>query len=70
MKEEKKAERRINQQRKIEQRRLELELAREMKKPVEDMCLKDVKVSSIHILVHNDVFYCLIKPLVNLIKPI
>ena len=32
------------QQRKIEQRRIELEIAREIKKPVEDMRLKDAKV--------------------------
>lgn len=47
MKQEKIDEKRLNKERKLEQRRLELELAKEMKKPTEDMCLADQKVSQI-----------------------
>ncbi|XP_023228337.1 bromodomain adjacent to zinc finger domain protein 2B-like [Centruroides sculpturatus] len=34
-------EKRLNKEKKLEQRRLELQMIREMKKPIEDMCLKD-----------------------------
>lgn len=44
MRQEKRDEKRLNKERKLEQRRLELEIARELKKPNEDMCLSDLKV--------------------------
>lgn len=44
MRQEKRDEKRLNKERKLEQRRLELEIARELKKPNEDMCLSDHKV--------------------------
>ena len=44
LKKEKKDEKRLNKQRKLELRRLELEKAKELKKPNEDMCLADLKV--------------------------
>lgn len=44
MRQEKRDEKRLNKERKLEQRRLELEIARELKKPNEDMCLADHKV--------------------------
>lgn len=44
MKQEKRDEKRLNKERKLEQRRLELEMAKELKKPNEDMCLADQKV--------------------------
>ncbi|KFQ33982.1 Bromodomain adjacent to zinc finger domain protein 2B, partial [Merops nubicus] len=40
---EKRDEKRLNKERKLEQRRLELEMAKELKKPNEDMCLADQK---------------------------
>lgn len=43
LRQEKRDEKRLNKERKLEQRRLELELARELKKPNEDMCLSDHK---------------------------
>ncbi|XP_075036900.1 bromodomain adjacent to zinc finger domain protein 2B isoform X7 [Mixophyes fleayi] len=43
LKQEKQDEKRLNKERKLEQRRLELELAKELKKPTEDMCLCDQK---------------------------
>uniref|UniRef100_A0A671YXZ5 Bromodomain adjacent to zinc finger domain 2B n=1 Tax=Sparus aurata TaxID=8175 RepID=A0A671YXZ5_SPAAU len=43
LKKEKKDEKRLNKERKLELRRLELEKARELKKPNEDMCLADHK---------------------------
>ncbi|XP_069589110.1 bromodomain adjacent to zinc finger domain protein 2B isoform X6 [Ranitomeya imitator] len=43
LKQEKQDEKRLNKERKLEQRRLELELAKELKKPTEDMCLADQK---------------------------
>lgn len=47
MRQEKRDEKRLNKERKLEQRRLELEIARELKKPNEDMCLSDHKVVKI-----------------------
>lgn len=47
MRQEKRDEKRLNKERKLEQRRLELEIARELKKPNEDMCLSDHKVVEI-----------------------
>lgn len=44
LRQEKRDEKRLNKERKLEQRRLELEIARELKKPNEDMCLSDHKV--------------------------
>lgn len=44
LKQEKRDEKRLNKERKLEQRRLELEIAKELKKPNEDMCLADQKV--------------------------
>lgn len=44
MRQEKRDEKRLNKERKLELRRLELEIARELKKPNEDMCLADHKV--------------------------
>ncbi|XP_035030147.1 bromodomain adjacent to zinc finger domain protein 2B isoform X4 [Hippoglossus stenolepis] len=43
LKKEKKDEKRLNKERKLELRRLELEKAKELKKPNEDMCLADLK---------------------------
>ncbi|XP_072539751.1 bromodomain adjacent to zinc finger domain protein 2B isoform X12 [Salminus brasiliensis] len=43
LKQEKRDEKRLNRERKLELRRLELEMIREMKKPNEDMCLTDHK---------------------------
>ncbi|XP_044073969.1 bromodomain adjacent to zinc finger domain protein 2B-like isoform X3 [Siniperca chuatsi] len=43
LKKEKKDEKRLNKERKLELRRLELEIAKELKKPNEDMCLADHK---------------------------
>uniref|UniRef100_A0A3B3ZX96 Uncharacterized protein n=1 Tax=Periophthalmus magnuspinnatus TaxID=409849 RepID=A0A3B3ZX96_9GOBI len=43
VRQEKRDEKRLNKERKLEQRRLEQELARELKKPNEDMCLSDHK---------------------------
>ncbi|XP_042350299.1 bromodomain adjacent to zinc finger domain protein 2B-like isoform X2 [Plectropomus leopardus] len=43
LKKEKKDEKRLNKERKLELRRLELEKAKELKKPTEDMCLADHK---------------------------
>uniref|UniRef100_A0A3Q1GTP3 Bromodomain adjacent to zinc finger domain 2B n=1 Tax=Acanthochromis polyacanthus TaxID=80966 RepID=A0A3Q1GTP3_9TELE len=43
LKKEKKNEKRLNKERKLELRRLELEKAKELKKPNEDMCLADHK---------------------------
>uniref|UniRef100_A0AAR2KC64 Bromodomain adjacent to zinc finger domain, 2Ba n=1 Tax=Pygocentrus nattereri TaxID=42514 RepID=A0AAR2KC64_PYGNA len=43
LKQEKRDEKRLNKERKLELRRLELEMIREMKKPNEDMCLTDHK---------------------------
>ncbi|KAM4631173.1 bromodomain adjacent to zinc finger domain protein 2B isoform 2-T2 [Polymixia lowei] len=43
LRQEKRDEKRLNKERKLEQRRLELEMARELKKPNEDMCLSDHK---------------------------
>ncbi|XP_038576345.1 bromodomain adjacent to zinc finger domain protein 2B-like isoform X2 [Micropterus salmoides] len=43
LKKEKKDEKRLNKERKLELRRLELEKAKELKKPNEDMCLADHK---------------------------
>uniref|UniRef100_A0A3Q1BKR6 Bromodomain adjacent to zinc finger domain 2B n=1 Tax=Amphiprion ocellaris TaxID=80972 RepID=A0A3Q1BKR6_AMPOC len=43
LKKEKKDEKRLNRERKLELRRLELEKAKELKKPNEDMCLADHK---------------------------
>ncbi|KAG7227522.1 hypothetical protein INR49_005337, partial [Caranx melampygus] len=43
LKKEKKDEKRLNKERKLEIRRLELEKAKELKKPNEDMCLADHK---------------------------
>lgn len=47
MRQEKRDEKRLNKERKLEQRRLELEIARELKKPNEDMCLSDHQVVKI-----------------------
>ncbi|CAK6970761.1 bromodomain adjacent to zinc finger domain protein 2B-like isoform X3 [Scomber scombrus] len=44
LRQEKRDEKRLNKERKLEQRRLELEIARELKKPNEDMCLSDHKL--------------------------
>lgn len=44
LKKEKKDEKRLNKERKLELRRLELEKAKELKKPNEDMCLADHEV--------------------------
>ena len=44
LKQEKNDEKRLNKERKLELRRLELEMAKELKKPNEDMCLADHKV--------------------------
>ena len=46
-KEDKKNEKKIERLRKLELKRLEIELTRELKKPVEDMCLKDQEVSTL-----------------------
>uniref|UniRef100_A0A8C1X455 Bromodomain adjacent to zinc finger domain, 2Ba n=1 Tax=Cyprinus carpio TaxID=7962 RepID=A0A8C1X455_CYPCA len=43
LRQEKRDEKRLNKERKMELRRLELEMIREMKKPNEDMCLTDHK---------------------------
>uniref|UniRef100_A0AAY5K523 Bromodomain adjacent to zinc finger domain 2B n=1 Tax=Esox lucius TaxID=8010 RepID=A0AAY5K523_ESOLU len=43
LKQEKKDEKRLNKERKLELRRLELEIAKELKKPNDDMCLADHK---------------------------
>uniref|UniRef100_A0AAY4C9A9 Bromodomain adjacent to zinc finger domain 2B n=1 Tax=Denticeps clupeoides TaxID=299321 RepID=A0AAY4C9A9_9TELE len=43
LRQEKRDEKRLNKERKLELRRLELEMAREMNKPNEDMCLADHK---------------------------
>ncbi|TNN74527.1 Bromodomain adjacent to zinc finger domain protein 2B [Liparis tanakae] len=43
LRQEKRDEKRLNKERKLEQRRLEMEIARELKKPNEDMCLSDHK---------------------------
>ncbi|XP_064881399.1 bromodomain adjacent to zinc finger domain protein 2B-like isoform X10 [Oncorhynchus nerka] len=43
LRQEKRDEKRLNKERKLELRRLELEIARELKKPNEDMCLADHK---------------------------
>ncbi|KAG9349229.1 hypothetical protein JZ751_027672 [Albula glossodonta] len=43
LKQEKRDEKRLNKERKLELRRLELEIAKELKKPNEDMCLADHK---------------------------
>uniref|UniRef100_A0A8C9TZ61 Bromodomain adjacent to zinc finger domain 2B n=1 Tax=Scleropages formosus TaxID=113540 RepID=A0A8C9TZ61_SCLFO len=43
LKQEKRDEKRLNKERKLELRRLELEMAKELKKPNEDMCLPDHK---------------------------
>jgi len=44
LRQEKRDAKRLNKERKLEQRRLEMEIARELKKPNEDMCLSDHKV--------------------------
>lgn len=44
LKQEKKDEKRLNKERKLELRRLELEMVKELNKPVEDLCLPDQKV--------------------------
>ncbi|KAL2081458.1 hypothetical protein ACEWY4_023311 [Coilia grayii] len=43
VKQEKRDEKRLNKERRLELRRLELEMAKELKKPTEDMCLADHK---------------------------
>uniref|UniRef100_A0A671PB89 Bromodomain adjacent to zinc finger domain protein 2B-like n=1 Tax=Sinocyclocheilus anshuiensis TaxID=1608454 RepID=A0A671PB89_9TELE len=43
LKQEKRDEKRLNKERKLEPRRLELEMAKELNKPNEDMCLSDHK---------------------------
>ncbi|KAK0146482.1 Bromodomain adjacent to zinc finger domain protein 2B [Merluccius polli] len=43
LKQEKKDEKRLNKERKLELKRLELEMAKELKKPNEDLCLADHK---------------------------
>ncbi|XP_035250524.1 bromodomain adjacent to zinc finger domain protein 2B-like [Anguilla anguilla] len=43
LKQEKRDEKRLNKERRLELRRLELEIAKELKKPNEDMCLADHK---------------------------
>lgn len=50
MRQEKRDEKRLNKERKLEQRRLELEIARELKKPNEDMCLSDHKVGALSVI--------------------
>lgn len=50
MKKEKRDQKRLNKERKLELRRLELEKAKELKKPKEDMCLLDQKVFTTHTL--------------------
>lgn len=45
LKREKRDEKRLNKERKLELRRLELEMAKELNKPNEDMCLSDLKVN-------------------------
>ena len=44
LKQEKRDEKRLNKERKLELRRLELEMAKELNKPNEDLCLADQKV--------------------------
>lgn len=44
LKQEKRDEKRLNKERKLELRRLELEMVRELNKPIEDLCLPDQKV--------------------------
>lgn len=46
-KEEKRMEKKLIKERKLEQKRREMILARELKKPVEDMVLRDAKVHTI-----------------------
>ncbi|KAJ7983346.1 hypothetical protein DPEC_G00380060 [Dallia pectoralis] len=50
LKQEKKDEKRLNKERKLELRRLELEIAKELKKPNDDMCLADHKVFIMRLL--------------------
>ncbi len=45
LKQEKRDEKRLNKQRRLELRRLELEMVKELNKPTEDMCLSDHKVN-------------------------
>ena len=65
MKQEKKDEKRLNKERRLELRRLELEKAKELKKPNEDMCLADHKVVDsvyhkvVDCLTHHKVVDCL-----------
>lgn len=44
LKQEKRDEKRLNKERKLELRRLELEMVKELNKPIEDLCLPDQKV--------------------------
>lgn len=44
LKQEKRDEKRLNKERKLELRRLELEMVKELNKPNEDLCLPDQKV--------------------------
>lgn len=45
LKQEKRDEKRLNKERKLELRRLELEMVKELNKPKEDLCLADQKVT-------------------------
>ncbi|XP_077993528.1 bromodomain adjacent to zinc finger domain protein 2B-like isoform X2 [Glandiceps talaboti] len=43
IKQEKKAEKKLNRERKLEQKRVEIQMAKELKKPIEDLKLRDIK---------------------------
>lgn len=61
MKQEKRDEKRLNKERKLEQRRLELEMAKELKKPNEDMCLADQKVIyHVNYFINKFKFFCVL----------
>ena len=61
MKQEKRDEKRLNKERKLEQRRLELEMAKELKKPNEDMCLADQKVMyHVNHYINKFEFFCVL----------
>ncbi|XP_077866573.1 bromodomain adjacent to zinc finger domain protein 2B-like [Saccoglossus kowalevskii] len=48
LKQEKKAEKKMTRERKMEQKRFELQMAKELKKPVEDLQLRDLKVKKLN----------------------
>jgi hypothetical protein len=62
-KEEKRMEKKLIKERKLEQKRREMILARELKKPVEDMVLRDAKVHK-----YTNIFICLIMVYVRILS--